>query len=71
MQNFLKLFLASSFFFGGESSKNMNQNFVVAEVMIKFIPYTIVEERQGMGIGLMFFISGHGETSHQVQKDHS
>ena len=50
----------------------MNQNFVVAEVMIKFVLYTIVEERQGIGKGLMFFISGHGETSHhQVQKDHS
>ena len=49
----------------------MNQNSVVAEVMIKFVLYTIVEERQGIGMGLMFFISGHGETSHQVQKDHS
>ena len=48
MQNFLKLFLASSFFSGGESSKNMNQNFVVAEVMIKFVLYTIVEEGQGI-----------------------
>lgn len=47
----------------------MNQYFVVAEVMIKFVLYTIVEERQGIGIGLMFFISGHGETSHQVQND--
>lgn len=47
----------------------MNQYFVVAEVMIKFVLYTIVEERRGIGIGLMFFISGHGETSHQVQKD--
>ena len=51
MQNFLKLFLAVFFFFlcvCGESSKNMNQNFVVAEVMIKFVLYTIVEERQGI-----------------------
>ena len=52
MQNFLKLFLAVFFFFFlcvcGESSKNMNQNFVVAEVMIKFVLYTIVEERQGI-----------------------
>ena len=50
MQNFLKLFLAFFYFlfFGGESSKNMNQNFVVAEVMIKFVLYTIVEEGQGI-----------------------
>ena len=51
MQNFLKLFLAVFFFVvcvWGECSKNMNQNFVVAEVMIKFVLYTIVEERQGI-----------------------
>ena len=51
MQKFLKLFLAVFFFFFvcvWRIFKKHEPEFVVAEVMIKFVLYTIVEERQGI-----------------------